>query len=158
MKRGRGRLPSPAPPAAPPAGERAPYRSKQDERSFQQEVVDALDSKYPAVLYNASPNGVWYGRDRALAAIIARTVKKAGTKNGVPDLHIIEVGALGQPGAWAELKQGTQPTSPDQLKFHEKLRARGHEVAVIKTVAAFEVWLQAYLYGAGSSESPVVID
>ena len=76
MKRGRGRLPSPAPPAAPPAGERAPYRSKQDERSFQGEVVETLDSKYPAVLYNASPNGVWYGRDRALAAIIARAVKK----------------------------------------------------------------------------------
>jgi hypothetical protein len=138
---------------------RKPYRSVQDERSFQELVVETLDRKYPSVFYNANPNGVYYGRDRGLAAQIARAVKKAGSKNGVPDLQIIECGGSGQPCAWAELKQGTQPVSADQLAFHAELRKRGHEVAVIKTLDDFESWLQTYLFNAGSNPgAPLLLD
>ena len=119
--------------------------------------MHTLESKYPQVLFNANANGTYYGRDRALAAQISRTVKKAGSKNGVPDLQIIEAGALGQPCAWAELKQGKQPVSADQLKFHAELRKRGHKVAVIRTLEDFESWLQTYPFHAGSSPHKAIV-
>jgi len=124
-----------------------PPSEHQEQVAFIQRCRDraARDRQAELLLYVAAvPNGAYYGKDRRLAAIIARKMEAEGLAKGYPDVQLLAImprypddpAPPGCPpewyGAWVgELKRlDGGAISPKQAEWHARLRAMGCRVDV----------------------------
>lgn len=133
----------PIAPVQPPPPTTPKRAIKRLELPLQETIVRVLEWRGYLVL--ATNIEIPLGGDAARIAAIHR--KRAGVKNGTPDLAVcLDGGRI----VWIEVKvpgdnqlnlrglggRRRQPgrTSDDQDELHEKLRAKGHRVAVVHSV------------------------
>lgn len=77
---------------------------------------------------------------------LARKMKRAGNRPGVPDLFLPVVGYAGCPGLWIELKRLKGGVlSDDQKWWHAALAMQNYQVRVAKGAAAAISLIKEYL-------------
>ena len=98
-------------------------------------------SKYPELeLLHHCPNGE--KRDKAVAA----RLKRAGTKAGIPDLHLpVSRGAF--TGLYIEMKAKGGRLSPAQAKMIRRLRDENNDVKVCYSASEAIAVIEVYLSG-----------
>lgn len=94
------------------------------EDALQASVVEYLRAVAPDCLTFAVPNG---GRRNLREA---GRLKSAGVLAGVPDLVVVAPRQV----IFMELKAGRGRLSPAQEDVHERLRACGHSVAIVRSI------------------------
>jgi len=97
----------------------------QHEARIQREIVNYIRAVAPDCMVFAIPNG----SQRTAAGRPANAV--SGFTSGAPDLCVvIPKGRV----LWLEVKADKGRVSDAQLAFHLQLQARGHDVAVVRSI------------------------
>lgn len=86
----------------------------------------------------AHPEGVLMSVPNEAAYARKELYKKSGMLSGAPDLVV----ALKQRVVFLEMKSPTGRCSAEQKAVHKKLEALGHEIYVVRSLAAFRAAIQ----------------
>ena len=97
----------------------------QHEARIQREIIQFVRAVAPHCLIVAVPNG----SQRTASGRPANAV--AGLTAGVPDLVVVIPGGR---VLWVEVKSEKGRVSDAQLAFHLELQARGHDIAIVRSL------------------------
>jgi hypothetical protein len=96
------------------------------EADFQSQLVAVLRERLIDAIVCHVPNGV------NMPMPTAMKLRRMGLLSGVPDLCIMHGGGK---TLWLECKSGTGSVSPKQRDIIDTMRAMGHRVEVVRTIA-----------------------